>query len=467
MTKFHRRGRGYALMTVLLLAGFFITIAGAIGSEVLSGLAATRSRVSTSTARFAAYAGLQHAVQLLRHDRSYSEDLLGVLMPDSNTVSYSVDITNNSEGLAPITAPDDYVVPPGMIYCAAIGIDDGQEGVALHALSGLVSSRRPELKYAAFSDQSTDLTGSAQSLSFDPDACEFEKDTASARVIPSVSGSSGDIGTNRYISLDSSAAVSGNVYRPGSEASSTQQFTASLRGTSAIMDLERPVDIPKYSSPVEVKVPPTALSNSSTLTAAADETKVLAKLQLAPSATLEVGSGRYFFPDGIDLQGELKAKSDVTPENPIVFFLGDDAHFADSARINLGGRSASFQLYFVDNKRDGNPKFQMEGASQFFGTVVGNRVEGLLSGQAELYGGFLGRSMKAQDSARLVFDESLRLTPLQESANWGLNGVTEPRPEQVLKEGTKLKQVVVQVKNRTINYKKALGDLQSPLSPTY
>lgn len=447
-------------MTVLLLAGLFITVAGAIGSEVLSGLDATRSRVSTSTARFAAYAGLQHTVQLLRHDRAYSQDLVAVLMPNSTTVSYTVQITNNSAGQSQLAAPDGYLVPAGTVYCAAIGIDDGQEGVALHAISGLVSDRRPELQYAAFSDHTTDLSGLAQSLSFNPNTCKFERDAATGRVVPSETGSAGDLGTNRYISLDASASVSGNVYRPVSEAASTQQFGISLRGASEIFDLPLPVDIPKYSTPVKAQSPVTA-SSASTLKAAPDETKVLAQLQVDPSTTLEVGPGRYFFPNGMDLRGELKAQSDVTPDKPIVFFVGGDASLTDTARVNLGGHAASLQVYFVDRQQDAKQQFQMEGASQFFGTVVGNRVEGLLSGQAELYGGFLGRSMKAEDSAKLIFDETLKSTPLQESANWGLNGVTEPKPERVLQKSLVIRQVVAKVKNRTIAYKPSVGKVQT------
>ena len=464
-----RARKGYALMTILLLAGLLLTIAGAIGSQVLTGLTTTKTRLSTSTARFAAYAGLQHAMFKLRENPAYETTLNAVLMPGSGTVSYTVEIYNNHDSDAAMTIPDGTVVPGRTVYCAAMGVDDNEQGEALHAMSGMISDTRPELHYAAFSDQTVTLSGSSKSLSFDSATCGFTTDSDN-RWVPDTTGTNGDLGTNRYMTLDG-GSVAGDVFRPAAYGNSlTSQNQNQTQGqvsiqAQSVQDLPAPVSVPRYSSPADYQnAPPMPVSSGNFPIPAPNEVEVYDKLVVG-NAGLTMGPGQYFFPDGLDIDGILKADPDVNANNPIVIFVGGDAKLRDGARVNPGGSSANVQLYFVDNSSEEGQKFQMVGNSQFFGTAAGHRLETELSGQAELYGGLLGRSMKAQDSARLIFDEALESTPLQIAANWGLNGVTEPRPEVHLARSVVARDYVTAVRSGTIKYTSSVGVAQQQQAP--
>lgn len=469
--KIKGRRRGYALITIIALTGLFLTIAGAVGSEVLAGLHNTRVRKSGSTARYAAYAGIQHAVHALRDPNTDPEnlDLTKILMPGSDTVSYSVYITvGDSAGTA--VADDGTVVPEGTIYCVAVGVDGSSSGgdVALHAMSGVISDGRPTLKYAAYADQSLKIEGAVQSLSVDSTTdFNFEpaqlnsntlainaSDPMMARVTPSTTGSLGDLGTNRYLDIGSGVNISGKIHRPPGLA-----LAANLPN---VVDLDHPEDIPRYSSPAGSQ---NAQSPPPVIPSPGQGTAVYTKLEVASGSQAVLQPGRYFFRDGMDIAGVLNSSGD-DPDEPVVLFLGGDATLADTARVNLGKSAANIQIYFVDDGGETPLKFKMDGNSQFFGTVVGNRAEGELGGQAEFYGGFLGRSMSASGSAKLVYDQTLDGKPLGVAANWGLNGITEPKPEKVLQISAAAKMYVQSVRNNTVHYKAPIGVAQKAM-PSY
>ncbi len=458
----NKMARGYALITILLLAGFFMTVAGAIGSEVITGLHNTRARQSGSTARFAAYAGLQHAILAIRNSSVPADGRLeGYLMPGSSHVSYAVYIINNTDGSPnnPIYASDGTEVPPGTIYCVAMGVDGSSTGgdVALHAMSGTISDGRPILKYAAFADHSLKIEGSVESLSIDSATASFTEvspqpngiqNTPITQVAADTTGDSGDLGTNRYLEVGSGVNISGSIHRPPSLALTTSNLPN-------VVDLANPEEIPRYNSPATSQNAPPPPSQ---IPSPGQDTAVYSKLDAPLGTEVVLQPGRYFFRDGMDIAGTLST-IDTNPDNsePVVIFLGGDATLADTARVNLGKSAANIQIYFVDDGGEDPLKFKMDGNSQFFGTVVGNRAEGEICGQAEFYGGFLGRSMTASGSAKLVYDQSLHNKTLGAAANWGLNGITEPQPEKVLNGNQLAKMYVQSVKNKTVQYKPSIG----------
>lgn len=439
-------------MTVLVIGALFVTLTGAIATQVLTNLSATKTRLGVSRARFAAYSGLQHAVYELKKNPSLSENLGPIALPSSSTLSYAVEITNNRAGTTNMQAPDLTLVPPGTVYCAAIGVDNESESVSLHAMAGLLSDQRPILRYSAFSDHSFEMRDSSESLSYDPADCSFSFDQQ-GRAVPSQTTTVGDIGSNRYISLLDSSRVEGQVYRPPGAAGSALMLSSNFTQGSE-QDLPLPVKIPRYTSPTEYQTAQVLGDNPGSLfVSQTGEIQTYKELRLSAGHTLEVGPGEYFFPDGLDIHGTLTAHPDVNAANPIVFFVGEGVELGTSARVNLGGVSAGLQIYFVDKgPATESPEFRMSGGSQFFGTVVGNQVEGVFQGDAELYGGYLGRSVSTSDQAKLLFDESLALNPLQIAGNWGLSGVTEPKPEKILAVSVFTSNYVAAVKEGTVNY---------------
>ena len=474
-------------MTILLVATLFIALASAVGSEIVAAQNATKTRLGTSRARFAAYAGLQHAILRIKaHDYA---NLEGVLLPGSDTVSYSVQIFKNDDD-TPVTPLEIGVtVPPNSIYLSAMGVDGTQAEVALHAMSGLVSETNTKLKYGAFTDQNIELTGSSKSLSYDSAAIQanptpFTVNQDTGIITPAVTGAAGDLGTNRTVTIDSPAGISGDIYRPVSGANPllpanvvtndanllTGFAESNVAGdANEVRDLSAPVELPKFSAPAAASILTSIPVGTTNLTPSnSEEPLVYDRLNVAANSTMTQHGGRYFFPNGMQIDGLVEAAADVGATNPIVIFVGGDVKLGDTGQFNLNGLPSNVQLYFV-NKRDVDQKFQMQGESKFFGTVMGNRVKGYLSEQAQLFGGFMGRSMSAKDSSEIVFDEKLREASLAVKGTWGLNGVTEPEPEVVISKSTFLGTYVAKVQTNNITYKTPVGTkkaiLQEELAP--
>jgi hypothetical protein len=419
---------GFAFVTLILLCAVFVGLAGAIGSQVTQGVLATRKRMSHSSSRYAAYAGLQHALLLLRLNPSWNEPIDPTPMPGNKSVCYAVDLTNNLTGSSNINLPGGVVVPPGSVYAASVGINKADNSeLQLHAMTGVMAQGNPTITHAAFTDNAFTLTGAAQSNSFDPATVGFSID-AEQRAVPSVLNAQGTVGSNRYATIDPTTQVNGDLYKPQDLV--LPPATGSITGD--IIPLDDPVSVPVLKPPVDFTSPQAALTNPTALSSANPaQPKVIESLTLT-GGSVTVEPGRYFFPNGIDVNGMLELSSSVNSNNPVIFFVGNDATFGDAARVNVAGETRNFQIVMVD-VNDGTPQtFTMEGKSQIFGAVLAGRAEGTMSDTASLFGGFMGRSLSCGDSSQIVYDESLASNPLTISSAWGLHGVTEPKPEIVL-----------------------------------
>ena len=458
--KLNKRGkpRGYAMFTVVCLAGILMLLAGAIGSEVLASQSATKTRLGNSRARYAAYAGLQHAVRLLKDDPNHEGDLTGFLMPGSENVSYTVCITNNSVANDPnLEAPDGTNVPPGFVYCTAIGVDNEKEGVSLHAYAGMLSDQHPELSYSAFSDVGTKLLGSSQCLSYSAGSA-FGPD-GDGRHAPTQLGDQGNVGTNQAIEIGPQATVSGNVLIPPGNVFAQEAINEDLQNSTAnelpdVLDLPDPVDIPKYSAPVAAPVVDTPVQGGSLDASTTGETMAISSVNVPPGQPLTMGPGKYFVSGDLNIEGLLQTSADVSDTNPVIIYVGGNANIGGQAQVNLDGASRNLQIYFVDQGQ-AEQKFHLSGNANFFGTVVGNRVDAEFSDNAQLFGGFLGHSVTAGDNARIFYDETLSGQQLGAASAWGLNGITEPKPDVVLSFFTVAREHVEMVTSGSMTYQPA------------
>ena len=461
--------RGYALFTVLCLAGILMLLAGAIGSEVLASQSATKTRLGNSRARYAAYAGLQHAVRLLKDHPDHQGDLTEYLLPESQNVSYTVSITNNSVTNDPnLDAPDGTRVPPGFVYCTAIGVDNEKEGVSLHAYAGMLSDQHPELSYSAFSDVGTNLMGNSQCLSYSAGSA-FGPDS-DGRHAPTQLGDQGNVGTNQSIEMSPQATVSGNVLIPPGNVPAQTAITEDLQVSVAtdppdVLDLPEPVDIPKYSAPVAAPAVNTPVQGGPLNAPTTGETMAVSSVNVPPGQPLTMGPGKYFVSGDLNIEGLLQTSADVSDTNPVIIYVGGNANIGGQAQVNLDGASRNLQIYFVDQGQ-AEQKFQLSGNANFFGTVVGNRVDAEFSDNAQLFGGFLGHSVTASDNARLFYDETLTGQPLGAASAWGLNGITEPKPDVVLRFFEVARLHVERVMSGSIVYQPAAYTATAPSNPS-
>jgi hypothetical protein len=381
-----------------------------------------------SASRYAAFAGLQHALLMLRFNPGWSAGIEPTTMPGNKSVSYAVEITNNLNGTLPVNLGGGIVVPPGSVYCASMGINESDESqLQLHAMTGIMAQGNPTIAHAAFTDNTFSLSDTAQSSSFDPATVGFTID-GDQRAVPTTLNSEGAVGSNRYADIGASTQINGDLYKPADLALTL----ASGLVSGNVIPMSDPVAVPVLDPPVDFTSPLAAMTDPAILTSTTpDDPKVIRGLTLT-AGTMTVDPGRYFFPDGIDINGHIELSPSVDSDHPVLFFVGNDAEFKDGARVNVAGETRNFQVVMVD-LNDGSPQnFSMEGKSQVFGAVLAGQAEGVISDQANLFGGFMGRSLSCSDSAQIVYDESLSTSPLTISTAWGLHGVTEPKPEIIL-----------------------------------
>lgn len=420
---------GFAFVTLILIGAIFMALAGAMGTQVVSVMDASRKRMGHSACRFAAYAGLQHALLLLRFNPGWNAGIPTTSMPGNPSVSYSVEITNNLNGTDVIHLAGGLDVPVGAVYCASMGINETEDSkIQLHAMTGIMAQGNPTLYHAAFTENTLSLTGSSQSSSYDPATAGLSLG-ADGRADAATTSSQGAVGSNRYAHVDSTARVHGDLYKPSSLAMSLASGVVS----GSVLPLSDPVTVPIIDPPVEFDSPAAALTNPGTLSSSnPSEAKVIEKLTLQAGQTLTVDPGKYFFPDGIDIDGNVQFGPTVDADHPVQFFVGNDARFGDGARVNVMGSTRNLQVVLVDHN-DGTPQtFAMEGKSQIFGAVFSGKAEGTIAGESSLYGAFIGRSLTCSENSQLVYDQSLSSSPLRISTAWGLHGVTEPKPDIVL-----------------------------------
>jgi type II secretory pathway pseudopilin PulG len=499
------RRRGFALLTVLALAGVLMLLAGAVGSEIVSTQTATKDRLSMSRARFAAYTGLQYAVRLVKLDQlppppepgqpnDPPEEAYLVAMPSGEEVSFTLQVTDNREGGAP-TARDGTPVPHGAIYCTAVGLDNGKQGITLHAMAGMLSANKPKLEYAAFADQNTAMLGESVAQSFvpntpgssnpdpsDPNALNSLNGLDALNTLsgtsapldpsgrPSVEtvgapGALGNLGTNSQLQLEPTAGVAGTVKRPPTPSNNVLTSIAATMavdgfGGPTLEDLTSPRDIPRYTAPAAVPADLAQLSGG-TLSAPPDTALQLDELNVPAGQTLTLMPGRYYVTGDVNIEGVLASAGNAS--EPVILFVKGNTTVGGNAKVNLPpGPTTALQMFFVDAGQE-SQRFTVSDQADFFGTVVGNRVEGEFSGQAQMFGGFLGRSFQASDEARVYYDETLQSTELSAAANWGLNSITEPKPEVVLKAYPLLEAKVALVKTGNATFTKPMvkGDIYS------
>lgn len=464
---------GYALLTVLLLLVLLFSLAAAIGKEVVDSQNATKTRLSSSAARYAAYAGIQHALVLSKTDSAFSGPLIAVLVPNSESVSYSVEVIKNSSLTASTAVDSDppIQIPPGGIYIRSLGIDGNNKTIALHAVTGIYSQDSCTLNYAAFADNSLKLEGNSQSTSYLPGETLFTP-TGAELTSAQAETAKGSLGTNRKLDLTDSAKIAGDIFIPSGLSSLLPDLTSHLFNPSlnTVTTLPSPVDMPRFSPPaIPANTSLTDITANgaggilSSTPSGGQEVKSFKKLTVGPSGSLTVTSGSYYFTKGVSIEGSLNIQE--VDSKPVIFFIKENMELANGSRVNFNGsgKSSNLQVYFI-NKAEGSQEFKMVGDSQFYGTVAGSRVNGIFEDNAQLYGSFLGRSVSAKGNAKLSYDESLKGQSLNAVPDWRLHGITEPKPKTLCAVSPVLRDYAESVVNQTVHYKKDLI-ASMPLAP--
>ena len=91
-----RKRRGSVLATVLMLAMLLAILTAVVANNTLSNYKATNWSSDTGNSRYVAYAGIQHALILLRDDPTYNTGATPIRghVPGNPGVTYEVTVKN-------------------------------------------------------------------------------------------------------------------------------------------------------------------------------------------------------------------------------------------------------------------------------------------------------------------------------------------------------------------------------------
>ena len=171
--------RGSIMVTVLFMLSIMALLVAAVANDSLQSMKTVSQSGRDTQAKYAAYAGLELALNELRQDEFYLGEeklssrhgrLVG-LMVDVDKLRYEVHLWNNVKkrdgaGKLPdgggdsIPGPDAIVVMPDTVYLVSSGHDvERGEEVLLSSMSGVARRVRPVFDDAAYASTKLALTG--------------------------------------------------------------------------------------------------------------------------------------------------------------------------------------------------------------------------------------------------------------------------------------------------------------------
>ena len=358
--------RGSILITSMGVV-IVLTILGA-GSMRRSMTEHGVSRRSTAQqgAFFLAEAALDRAALNLRTPDEASDD---VTMGSLPTGSYTIDTPQ-------LTGTLQYTV-------TTHGTSRG-ESRHVEALFGLTP--QSVFQFALFGDASVNVSGDAQTDSYDSSQGPYEDDPASPDYNKSQNG---DIGTNATGS--GGVSVGGSIFIEGQVAvgPSVDDPTSVVTGYDPAFITGDPKVV---SQPSAFPLPPVTVPGGLTCT---DYT-----VQGNTTTTLEPGTYCY---DDLTIQGNatLTASGDVT-----IYVTGQLTAQGNSV---VGASSdPSRMLFLMSASAEATLEQTIQGNNTFYGGIYGPEATFTIQGNAEIFGSVIARQVNVTGNAEIHYDESLQ-----------------------------------------------------------
>ena len=194
--------KGASLVTVIFLLSVVSLVFGAIYTLTRKNLIDVSSEYWKDRARYAAQAGVQHALIKLNNDSTWNVSLLDQPVKENPELSYDIEILNNLHATPSdpvVNDPyDGLVIPPGTCWIRATGKMSDRVSVSSSSMVKLVGGQRPIYNHSVFTMGPMTLNNVTST--------EFDSDPATAP--PMVPGNpQAHIGTNSV----TNNSVSGNL----------------------------------------------------------------------------------------------------------------------------------------------------------------------------------------------------------------------------------------------------------------
>lgn len=400
------RRRGMALLMSLLVLPLIAMLAFALTTMGISNLNTTTHRESSKLAAYAAEAGVEEGIQLLRHNVGYHN--LEGLQRTMTQVPATVNVTvlNNGNGSFAVQASNGTEVPPGFAYVLAEAVGNQRVRRTAAALCKVSGSLISPWNYAAFGYDFINLTGNAETDSYDSRLGSYA-DTRVGWGHADALTLGGHVGTNG--TNNGAISFSGNHSRvagridigtsgnPASVVSGTAGNNF-LSGDGAVAVLSSHVDQPPVNVPA---LPAGTFSTSGVLPAGMSYGKV----HLAARQVLTLGDGIYVF-DGLTMAGQAQVKLQPGAVAQ-VYITGNNnggLDLAGNGVMNTDGKAENLTFYIGPNLTN---EISVTGNASAYYRVYAPYTPIKIAGNGDIFGSIVGKSVRNVGNGKIHYDRAM------------------------------------------------------------
>lgn len=247
-------------------------------------------------------------------------------------------------------------------------------------------------QYAMFGAQSVNVSGHAQTDSYDSRLGPYE-DTPGPGYNK---GQDGDVGTNGTtvggITVSGSIFIEGQlVVGPGvdpPESIITGYDPAFVTGNPKVVAEDNPFPMPTVEPPLGLTCSDETVSGNTTM-------------ELSPTGG-PLGNGTYCFRD-LTLSGG----STFTTSGPVVVYL--TGQLTASGNAEIGVESAPQHMLFLMTPQSGVTLQEgtLTGSTEFYGAIYGPEATLEITGNAEVFGSIIAKTVHVTGNATIHYDEGL------------------------------------------------------------
>lgn len=446
------RKKGVGLVAVMSAVSVLSLFTGAILLTTVKTLGAVADGEYTDRARYAAYSGIQSALEQLNNPRDGThrgpgwshayddgspcpatidearEDVLQIVFPGRDDVQALVVVYNNSDFVPNPTyksalAPDGSVIPPGSIYISATGLVAGKKKIQLTSVGSLLSASGYRFEEALRSNgalhvgsgvidnfDSSATTGATTPVATTADATTYgamdfwyrpyiNQADQSAKTMKSPIGSNSDADGSVVLGDQGTTLVDGEV------TTGTGATAAALYKNDANTVITGSTTNHKITK-IAKTFAPSAASGYTNLAPPPGP-----PAPYAPPSAWTLAAGTTYFVDGdLLLDGTqvsvTPGTTAATANAPATIYVKHALTIQNSASLNWGKNPKNLQIYVLDDNagavgvRDSKGSFVMAAG----GSVV-------TLDNAEIFGAVQGQEIASQNS-RVHFDVTLEGLPV-------------------------------------------------------
>ncbi len=354
------RGRraddGFVLIALSLVLVTLILFSGALVAHAAAELQSAQRSQASLQALYMAEGGVDQAIVQLRQNSSWpgGSGSLG----SSNTYTVSIQaLAGNRQRLT------------------VQGSSPLFQGTVSRSIEVIVrSTPTPLFPFAMFGNQSVEMSGNAQTDSYDSSLGPYAPGTA---------GTAGDVGTNAVasgsVNLSGNARVKGNVtVGPGGNPNAVIQLSdnATITGTRASASTATPLP------PVTI---PGGVTNRGTL-------------QVGGNSTVTLPGGTYWYNQiKIDGNGRLNFTG------PATLYVSGSLKITGNGTATAGNRPPNLTVYIA-----GHDEIEVSGNGILYGAVYAPQSEVEVKGNGVLFGAMIGREVDNKGNGIVHYDQALR-----------------------------------------------------------